>query len=238
MLVKSEAIILQNIKYADKKAVIKAFTKKHGLLTFSAIITKSSQAKIKPASVLPLTVTELSYALKQNRDIQLLTESNIAYVYDDISRNYLKLAIAQFMNEVLIKCIKEHVGNEELFAFVVNSYKWLNEAKEGYSNLHIYFLLELSKHLGFEPNNNYSANDKYFDTREGKFTPVELGFPLGLNNLQSQLFSQSLNEGLIDKPFSRSERNELIESYLAFYKMHVAGFSDLKSPSVLKELFA
>lgn len=237
MLVKSEAIILQNIKYADKKAVIKAFTKQHGLLTFSTIITKSPQSKVKPAGVLPLTVTELSYNLKQNRDIQLLTESNITYVYDDIPRNYLKLAIAQFMNEVLIKCIKEHVGNEELFAFVVNAYKWLNEAKENYSNLHIYFLLELSKHLGFEPNNNYSATDKYFDTREGKFTPIELGFPLGLNNIQSKLFSYSLGEGLLNKPFTRAERNELIESYLAFYKMHVAGFSDLKSPAVLKELF-
>ena len=237
MLVKSEAFVLQNIKYGDKKAVIKAFTKQHGLLTFSAIVSKSPQSKIKPAGVLPLTVTELTFTLKQNRDIQQLTESTIIYVYDDIPRNYLKLAIAQFINEILVKCIKEHVGNEELYTFVVNTYKWLNEIKEGYSNLHLYFLLELSKHLGFEPHNNFSETNKYFDTREGKFTPVELGFPLGLNNVQSTLFFSSLNGNLINKPFSRAERNELIECYLAFYKMHVAGFNDLKSPAVLKELF-
>lgn len=237
MLVKSEGIILQNIKYADKKIILKVFTKNEGLLSFYAVVSKAPTSKIKTASVLPLSIVELSFPYKQSKDIQQLYEVNLLFVPDYIGRNYYKLAIAQFINEVLIKCIKEHIPNEALFEFIIETFKQLNEAQEGFSNSHIYFLLELSKYLGFEPLNNYSSNNLFFDMREGRFTPMALSYPIGLNKEQSLLFSKTLSTNIFDLPLSREERNEILESYLALYKMHVSGFGDLKSFGVLKELF-
>ncbi len=237
MLVKTEGIILQNIKYGDKKLILKAFTKQQGLVTFSAIASKSPTAKIKLASTLPLQLVELSFNLKANRDVQQLAEANILYVCDDVSKNFNKLAVAQFLNEVLIKCIKEQHPNEELFDFISSSYKWFNESDEDYNNFHICFLFELSKFLGFEPHNNFDTHNVYFDTREGKFTPSSLGFPLGFDKLQSQHFLKMFDANLLGKPMSRLERNELLECLLAYYKMHVAGFNELKSYAILKELF-
>lgn len=237
MLVKTEGIILQNIKYGDKKLILKVFTKQHGLITFNAIPSKSPTAKIKTASTLPLQQVELSFTLKANRDVQQLVESNILYVCDDVSKNFDKLAVAQFLNEILIKCIKEQHPNEELFDFIISSYKWFNESENDYNNFHICFLFELSKYLGFEPHNNFDTHNNYFDTREGKFTPASLGFPLGFDKTQSQNFLKVFEANLLGKPLGRAERNELLECLLAYYKIHVAGFNELKSYAVLKELF-
>src|SRR5688572_4977666 len=113
MLVKTEGIILQNTKYADKKLILKIFTKQYGLLTFNAIAGKSPSSKVKIATTLPMQYVEISFVLKQNRDVHQLTEASLLYVYDDITRNYNKLSTTQFLNEVLTKCIKEQSSNEE-----------------------------------------------------------------------------------------------------------------------------
>ena len=124
MLVKTEGIILQNIKYGDKKLILKVFTKQEGLVTLSAIASKSPTAKIKMATTMPLQLVELSFNLKANKEIQQLNEANLIYVCDDVSKSFNKLAVAQFLNEVLIKCIKEQHPNEELFDFITSS-QWL-----------------------------------------------------------------------------------------------------------------
>lgn len=237
MLVKTEGIILQNIKYGDKKLILKVFTKQQGLVTFSAIASKSPTAKIKMASTLPLQLVELSFNLKANKEIQQLNEANLLYICEDVSKNFNKLATAQFLNEVLIKCIKEHHPNEELFDFITSSYKWFNESKEDYNNFHICFLFELSKYMGFEPHCNFDKENCYFDTREGRFTPTSLSFPLGFDKTQSETFLKVFDANLLGKPLGRAERNELLECLLAYYKMHVAGFNELRSYAVLKEMF-
>lgn len=237
MLVKTEGIILQNIKYGDKKLILKIFTKQQGLVTFNAIASRSPTAKIKPASTLPLQLVELSFNSKPNKEIQQLNESNLLYVFDDVSKDFNKLTVAQFLNEVLVKCIKEQHPNEELFDFITSSYKWFNESAADYNNFHICFLFELSKYLGFEPHNNFDEQDCYFDTREGKFTSFSLGFPLGFDRTQSQSFRKVFDANLLGKPLGRAERNELLECLLAYYKVHVAGFNELRSYAVLKELF-
>lgn len=237
MLVKTEGIILQNIKYGDKKLILKIYTKNHGLVTFNAVASKSPTSKIKTASTMPLQQVELSFSFKANREVQQLTEANLIYVCNEISKDFNKLTVAQFLNEILIKCIKEQYPNEDLFDFISSSYKWFNESKSDFNNFHICFLFELSKHLGFEPNNNFDKENIYFDTREGKFTPQSLSFPLGFDKTQSLHFLKIFDADLLGKPLTRAERNELLECLLAYYKMHVAGFNELKSYQVLKEIF-
>ena len=237
MLVKTEGIILQNIKYGDKKLILKVFTKQQGLITFGAVTGKSSTAKIKSAGTLPLQIVELTFHLKPNKEIQQLTESALIYICDDVSKKFDKLTIAQFLNEILIKCIKEQHPNELLFDFIISSYKWFNESTADYNNFHICFLFELSKYLGFEPHNNYSDQNSYFDTREGQYTGLSLSFPLGFDAEQSKSFLKIFDADLLGKPLKRSERNLLLECMLAYYKMHVAGFNELKSYNILKELF-
>ena len=238
MLVKTEGIVLQNIKYADKKIISKIYTKHYGLLTTHVVIGNSNLSKVKLSTILPLHQVEIGLTIKQNREVQQLNEARSTFVYNNLMRDYNKLAIAQFINEILCKCLKEQNANEELFNFILGAYKWLDEEESNFNDFHIYFLFELSKFLGFEPHNNYSIDTIYFDTREGKFTQLSVSFPMGLDKQQSKLFLNLFEEDLAKRKFNKTERAELLECLLAYYKMQVAGFNELKSMAVLKELFA
>jgi DNA repair protein RecO (recombination protein O) len=237
MLVKTEGIVLRNIKYADKKIISKIFTRDFGLVSTNAITGNSPSSKIKSSSILPLHQLEIAFTNRQNKEVQQLTEARCTYIYTDLLQDYNKLAIAQFLNEVLSKCIKEHIPNEAMFDFIIGAYRWLNEEKENTNDFHIYFLFELSRFLGFEPHNTHSEHCPYFDTREGKFSEHSMSFPMGLDKQQSITFLKLFDEDLIHKKFSRAERAELLECLIAYYKMQVANFGELKSLNVLKELF-
>ena len=183
-----------------------------------------------------LNLIEVEINIKENKEIQILTEANSFYIYTNIHNDFKKLSVVQFINEVLNKTLKEQVGHSELFQFIASSLIRLNETTSSVSNFHHYFLLELLKYFGIEPNNNFDAENKYFDCREGKFSPMELSFPIGLNKPDSELLSKVLSEETLAEKLSSAQRQALLEGILAYYKFHIPGFNDLKCLEVLKEI--
>jgi len=236
MRVSDKAIVLQSIKYGDKKIILKIFSKHNGLLTTAVSVGNSPSSKIKPGTILPLNLLEVQLIKKQNNDIHRLTEASCYYISSGIPGSISKLTIAQFLNEILIKSLKEQAPNSNLFDFIEGCFKFLNESSDGHMNLHVYFLIEFSKYLGIEPHNNYSPTNCFFDCREGRFTSVNLSFPLGLTREDSILFSEALKINCLTEKLSNAQRQKLLETLLAYYQMHVPGFSRLKSLEVLKEV--
>lgn len=236
MQIKDKAIVLQCIKYADKKHIIKLFTLNHGIITCLARISNSSSSKIKASTLMPLNLIDVEINIKENKEIQILNEANCFYIYSNIHNNFKKLSVVQFINEVLTKTLKEQVGNSELFQFITKSLIQLNETTSSVTNFHLHFLLELLKHFGIDPNNNFNSNNKYFDCREGRFSPIQLGFPIGLNEEYSELLSRAISSEIKTDKLSSIQRHDLLEGILAYYKFHIPGFTDLKCLEVLKEI--
>jgi DNA repair protein RecO (recombination protein O) len=232
------AIVLQQIRHGDKRHILKLYTKAHGLVTAIAIIGKSAGSRVKSSTILPLSIIDVELIVKQNKEIQQLTESSSAVVTAGIHQSLSKLSIAQFLNEILLKALKEQQPNTPLFDFIENSLVYLDEAERDYINLHLYFLLELSKHLGFEPQNNFNKQEPYFDCREGRFTELSLAFPLGLNAEESRLFAEFMNVNILTSPISKNQRILLLEILLAYYRVHLPTFNEVLSLEVLKEVLA
>ncbi len=236
MQVKDKGLVLQTIKYADKKNIVKLFTKQHGLITCLARVSKSNSSKVRPSTLMNMNLVEMEFIHKQNKEIQLLTEVNCIHIYTSIHKDIHKLSIVQFINEVLTKTVKEQGAQEELFDFVWHSLVQLDAMQGPVANFHHYFLLELLKYFGFEPANNYDADNKYFDCREGKFCGVEFPGPIGLNERSSELFSKALSVDIIHVKMSNAQRTDLLESILSYYRFHIPGFAELKCLEVLKEI--
>jgi DNA repair protein RecO (recombination protein O) len=233
----TQGIVLYNTRYADKKVISKIYTKDFGLLSLNINIGFSSKSKIKQAIIQPLTQLEFVFNHKENTEIHHLIEAKCNYVYTNLQNDFTKLCISQFLNEVLFKCLKEQSPNEQLFELICNTYQWLDHANENYQDTHVYFLFELTKHLGFYPVNNKDLFNKYFDTIEGKFFSSVKSFPLGFDDYQSSLFSSLFNYSLSNpKKTSRVERIILLECLLCYYKTHVPGFNEIKSFHVLQQL--
>lgn len=238
MRVSDKAIVLQCIKHGDRKVILRLFTHLHGALTAVTSVGKTSKAKVKSSNVLPLSLINVELIIKQNRDVQQLTESSCYYALQNLTGSLSKLSIAQFINEILIKCLKEQPANVHLFEFIETCIRFLNETEENYLNLHLYFMSEFSKYLGFEPQNNYSSGAPYFDCREGRFSNACLSMPFGLNEEDSRLFSEFLKTNSLKTPISTAQRKILIEVLLAYYRLHVPGFNEVRCLEVLKEVLA
>jgi DNA repair protein RecO (recombination protein O) len=238
MRVSDKAIVLQSIKHGDKKFILKMYTRHHGVLTVASAVGKTASSKIRASGIMPLTLADVELVVKQNKDVQRLTELSCYYVTAGISGSISKLSIAQFLNEILIKTLKEQAPNAHLFEFIETCIKFLNTSEDDFVNLHLYFLSEFTKYLGFEPQNNFTTATPFFDCREGCFTAHGLAMPLGLNKEDSLLFSEFLKINSLKTKISNSQRQILLEILVTYYKLHVPGFNEIKSLEILKEIMA
>lgn len=237
MLHTTQGIVLHNVKYADKKLISKIYTKDFGLLSVHVNVGNNPKSKVKAGHIQPLTQIELVLSVKENKEIQHLNEVKCLFVYTDLQSNFNKICIAQFLNEVLYNCLKEQIANPHLFDLICHTYQWLDSAEQDYNDTHIYFMFELTKHLGFYPTNNKDQQHIYFDTIEGKFFSTIKSFPLGFDAYQSTLFSELFNYALSSpKKLNRTERKTLLECLLHYYKTQMPGLQEFKSYHVLQEM--
>lgn len=236
----TQGIILQHTKYRDKKSILKIYTLQHGLQSYAVNVGHSKTSKIKAAHVIPLNQVEFIEHTRPNREVQLITEIRLSYIYGNLFTNISKNCLAAFINEVLVKCLKEHQSNEELFFFIAVKLKSLDATEKNVTNFHLHFLLELADYLGFYPNNNYSVKNCLFDQEEGIFTDKTPLHPYFSDSETSfELHRLIESSGNKDSYASTSQvRAELIKMLLQFYKLHVPGFGELRSLPVLRELMA
>jgi DNA repair protein RecO (recombination protein O) len=236
MLCTTQGIVLHTVKYADKKIISKIYTKEHGIVSVNAFISSSSKSKISTSLTQPLSLVEIQVLLKENSDIHALKEIRATHHYLSLHENFYKLCVAQFLNEILNKCLKEQQANEELFEFIMKTFVWLDKTESGYNSIPVFFLFGLTKHLGFYPLNNIDEKCCFFDLMEGKFQPFKLEFPLGINEIDSILFGSLFEFNLTSENiYTKHQRDTLLEILLLYYKYHLPGFNNLKSYQVLKE---
>jgi DNA repair protein RecO (recombination protein O) len=235
MRVSEKAIVLQTIRHGDKKFILKLYTSLHGLITAIAHVGKSPASKVRAATILPLSIVDVELILKQNKEIHQLTEASSCFIAEHIHENIGRLSIAQFMNEIMLKSLKEQHHNEELFEFIETCIRFLDDSDE-FMNLHLYFMMGLARYLGFEPQNNYGPDAEFFDCREGRFSSAHLAFPLGLTREDSKFIAAVLGSNLLNTRITNAQRQLILEIMIAYYRLHVPGFNELKSVEVLKEV--
>ncbi|MCD6066269.1 MAG: recombination protein RecO [Bacteroidetes bacterium] len=241
MLSKSKGIVFRTIRYDDKKLIVKIYTDLHGLQSFFVSTGKSPRSKIKTALLQPLTQLELETTQRVNKQFAKIQDIRCSYHYTDIHLNIYKNTICAFLNEVLYQSVKEEEANENLFDFISAAFQWLDQSRENISNFHLYFLIELSKHMGFYPQNNYTNEHPWFDLYEGAFVekiPMHASY---LGPESSILLSDLLMVDLRNIRYyniSKAERDDILQNLLQFYRLHVAGLHEIRSLAVLRETFA
>ena len=236
----TQGIILQQIKYRDKKSILKIYTLQHGLQSYAVNVGRSKSSKIRPAHVAPLNQVEFVEHNRKTREVHVISEMRVIYIYQHLFADMAKNCLAQFINEILVKCLKEHQANEDLYFFIAVKLKSLDTTEKNISNFHLIFLLELADHMGFYPNNNYTDTNCLFDLQEGVFTDKVPPHAYYSDSEASFHLSQLIKALEEKKEFacSAQTRAELLKLLLLFYKLHVPAFGELKSLPVLKELLA
>ena len=235
MMFKTKGIVFNAVKFSETSLVVKIYTADFGLQSFIVKGVRSSGKSGKAALFSVMNILELEMYHRENKELQYLKEFRSAFVFKTIQTDILKSSIALFLAEVLYKCIQEEEANPELYRFIEQTLIALDESPRAESNLHLVFLLNFTRYLGFPPNDNANNNSEYFDLRDGNFVnemPEHSYFVAQPHcaNLKKLL------SGAMNFPLSVTDRNLLLEKILLYYKLHLQSFKKVTSHHVLHEV--
>ena len=171
------------------------------------------------------------------RTKEILTSPVLVNLLTDVHKSCLVM----FINEVLIKSIRDYHEDKALYDFISDALMELDETEDIILNFHLTFILELTRFLGFYPSGKYNQEHCYFDLHEGLFTtgePLHSAFipPENCNDFWGLMNNRYLNDDQLK--LTNERRRTLLSHLLDYYKIHVAKFDELKSIEVLEQILS
>jgi len=240
MIYKSRGIVLRSTKYSDSGLIVKIYTESFGLQTYLIHSARSKKSKMKIGIFQPVTILDFVASHNKKQGLQFIKEITGCEQFTGIPYNIKKSSIAIFMAEVLYKAVHEEEQNKPLFDFIHTSLQTLDKMTGRVSEFHLIFLIELTKHLGFHPHLNYDDKNRIFDLYEGCFhehLPEHSYFiEKDLSKHFYNLIAASSNKIKMN-PLSAIIRKELLNKILDYYRIHLNGFSIVRSYAVMEDVF-
>ena len=241
MLEKTRGIILHQIKYTDSGIVSQIYTRKFGRQAFMIKGMRSRKTGNRNVLFQPLFILDLELYYKASHEMQNLKEFSVFFTPYDIYSNIKKSVVAMFLGEVLTSVLKEESPHEEMFDFIEKSIIYFDKGADGYANFHIAFLAGLSSFLGFEPGPKVGKESLFFDMLNGIFVPVP---PVHGNYANEEIsnilagFFEASYDSISKISLTGNIRNDVLETLVRFYSLHLPGLKKIKSLDVLKEVFS
>lgn len=240
MLHKTSGIILHTTKYSETSLIVKIISPDLGVKSYIVNGVRSKKAKFKANIFQPLALVDMVVSGKDKADLQRISEITIHYPYSDIPYNIIKSSLVLFLNEIIYKAIKEQHPDETIFEFLKNSLQILDLKQDSCSNFHVFFMVQLSRYLGFFPKGQYSTTTPFFDLQEGCFVdknPVHFYY---LDTSLSCLFSELIRADyatIQQLKIDKQQRKQLIDALIKFYQLHISSFGEIKSHQVLEQVY-
>lgn len=238
MVVHTNAIVINAIKYAEADLIVKCYTQHSGLKTYMLRgVLKSKRGKFKPSLFQPLTQLELVAKHKDKGSLEFLQDAKILVHYQTLHTEVVKTTMVMFISEMLKNSIQEEEVNEPLYNYLEGAINWLDLHME-IANFHLLFLLKLTQYLGFYPEDS-EMELPYFNLLDGVFQHSKTnGYCVNgavLENLKLLLGTNF--ETLNNIKLTKANRAELLEVLLTYYQLHIESFKKPKSLTILHEIF-
>lgn len=238
MATTTNAIVISTKKYGEADLIATCFTAAEGVKTYMLRgILKSKKGKIRASHFQLLTQLEIEANHKNKGTLEYLKDAKIAIPYKTLHTDVVKSCLVMFLSEIVTATIREEEQNDSLYHFLSSSLVLLDHEDE-YANFHIYFLLQLSLHLGFYPDDN-NRDLPYFNLLDGLFqdevTNIYCEKGMFIEDLKA-FFGIKFDAAMSIK-LTKSRRSGVLNLLLLYYQLHLQGFKKPKSLEVLQQLF-
>ncbi|MFM2206365.1 MAG: hypothetical protein RL213_340 [Bacteroidota bacterium] len=240
MLHKTRGIVFHTTDYSETSIIAKVYTEAFGVQSYLVNSVRKRNARTRPHLFQPLSQVEMVVYHKERGGIQRVSEIRNSPAYKDIPFDVYKSAMVFFLNEVLYRSVREEDSNPSLFEFVSSALQLLDLQPKTGSDFHLLFLLRLTRFLGFYPNGRYVSDAPVFDLQEGVYRTSPPAHPFFIESPLSLKFDallEACSDLNSDASLLVEERRALIERILEYYRLHVAGFGEIRSHKVLEEVF-
>ncbi len=238
MLNSNKVIVLSSLKYKDNDLIVKCYTRNKGIVSY--IIRgafKSKRGRAKSIYFQPLSQLKIEEVIKPNRSLQSIKEVKFSYIYETLTTDVYKNAIAFFIADILSIVLKEEETNNELFEFLELSFQYIDK-EDQFANFHLLFLLKLSKYLGFYPDVS-NIELTYFNLEKGVFQSTQSSIYSISGNVLT-LLKQLLGinfDTLNTIKINAKQRQEFLSMLLYYFELHLGDFKKPKSLQVLNDVF-
>lgn len=240
MLLASKGIVFHTVKYGDTSLIARIYTREAGLQSFLIKGVRSQKGAIRPSHLMPMNLVDMVFTLRQDRQLQILKELKCDPVLAEVHVHPIKRGIMLFITELLNRAIREEEKNAPLFDFLSNTIQILDLQKEHLQLFPHHFCLQLSRYLGFYPDQNYQKGF-CLDLIEGCFVPANQVGPQFLNAQESELAAALMLRSMEAEYFSgisAQERRNLLEGILRYFRLHFDYFRDLQSHEILRDVLS
>jgi len=240
MLHKTKGIILHQIRYTDSGVIAQIYTREFGRQSIMIKGMRSRKSGKHNVLFQPMFVLDLIFYHRESREVQILKDFSVSHSPADIYADVKKSCTAVFLAEILTSVLKEESPNHELFDYIEDSIKYLDRCGAGSSNFHIAFLIGLSSFLGFEPGKRDDPAKIYFDLLNGAFVylpPLHSSYAdPHISDILADFFSVSFDR-MRSIPLTGLQRNEVLETIIRYFSIHLPGLKKINSIEILKEIF-
>lgn len=236
---KARGIVLGTLKYGEKGLVVHMLTDTHGRQSYMIQGIRPTAKGSRMALLQPMFAVEFEGLTSSKLSMHRMKDLAPGIVLRTLPFDVRKSTIALFMAEVLYRLVRENEPLGELFDFVWGSIEALDHIDEGIANFHLWFLANLSRPLGFSPDNEYT-DGAWLDIRDGHFTPHALLPSCALAPENARILHDMLEcdvRYLGEVGLNRTERVAFLEAMLKYYAYHLEGIKAVESIRVLKEVF-
>lgn len=241
MIQHTRAIFLHQTKYSESSLIITCYTELAGRQSFIINGIRSAKSKMKAGVLQPLFLLEFETQNKTGRELQRLRDLQLSDVYHSIPFDVAKSSIAIFLSEILFKVLQSEDSDPELFDFMYDSFGYFDELKQGTANFHLWFMVNLTKYLGFKPINNFSLIDCWFDPHNGCFSSSKAPYATSPCKDESELLSKLFDlkaDELHLFLLTGKQRTRLLELLVDFYMFHFEGIGKINSLPILSQIFS
>lgn len=241
---KTKGIVLRTIKYGETSIIVSAYTELFGLQNYIVKGVRQTAKKSTQRGVFfqPGAILEMVVYHNPLKNLNFIKEYSWSYIYHSVFFDVVKNTVAVYMIELLQHSIKQPEANTELFYLIQDGLQQLDKGSPIFTaNLPLYFSIHLSSELGFRIQGKYSSQTPILDLQEGMFVKDSPNHNFYVENELAKATHQLLmvhfyNE-LEHLHFERSLRQELIRIYQNYIALHVADFGEIKTLTVLQQIF-
>jgi DNA repair protein RecO (recombination protein O) len=225
--------------YSETSIIVKVYTEQLGLQSYIAKGVRKKSARIKRNLFAPLSIVQLVANHKEGEGLRIIRDASCFYHLNGIASDMAKTAVSIYISELLTRTFSAQMADPNLYTFIEDSILNLDSTKGSVAGFPLAFTIGLTQFMGFDPHNNFSSANTYFDMVDGNFCPIPPGhayyFTSPLSNSLSETMT-AINSGVTNIIADHATRSELLSKMLMYYRIHIPTFGEVKSVQILSDV--
>ncbi|MFM8179407.1 MAG: DNA repair protein RecO [Candidatus Kapaibacterium sp.] len=231
MIEKTAAIVLHSRRYKDTSVLLSLYTREHGKVRLVAKGARRVKGGYGSAAM-PLSVVEVTYVLKERRDLHTLRTAETVRVLKNITRRYEHMTTALAIVEVVEMTQPLQERNERLFLLLAETLDALDASGEHTYGYFAAFCVHCAEVMGFRI--TLPAAEELRDDGEAVFSfedgrvvlpPIDPGtrvwrLPRRVVRLLARIAHSGLRE-VAEIGVGHAEQRELQDFFVRYYSFHL-----------------